>query len=31
MHWSCNDEIVLGFKSREEFYPSPPLGVDSAD
>jgi hypothetical protein len=28
MHWSCIDEIVLGFKSREELYPSPPLGVD---
>jgi hypothetical protein len=23
--------IVLGFKSVEELYPSPPLGVDSAD
>jgi hypothetical protein len=23
--------IVLGFKSLEELYPSPPLGVDSAD
>jgi hypothetical protein len=23
--------IVLGFKSVEESYPSPPLGVDSAD
>jgi hypothetical protein len=31
MHWSCNDKIVLGFKSIEEFYPSPALGVDSAD
>jgi hypothetical protein len=25
------DEIVIGFKSVEEFYPSHPLGVDSAD
>ncbi len=31
MHWSCMDVIVLGFKSVEELYPSPPLGVDSAD
>jgi hypothetical protein len=31
MHWSCIYVIVLGFKSIEEFYPSPPLGVDSAD
>ncbi len=31
MHWSCIDVIVLGFKSVEELYPSPPLGVDSAD
>jgi hypothetical protein len=31
MHWSCIDEIVLGFKSIEKLYPSPPLGVDSAD
>jgi hypothetical protein len=33
MHWSCIDELdtVLGFKSVEELYPSPPLGVDSAD
>jgi hypothetical protein len=31
MHWSCIDEIVIGFKPVEEFYPSPPLGVDSAD
>jgi hypothetical protein len=31
MHWSCIDEIVIGFKSAEEFYPSPPLGVGSAD
>jgi hypothetical protein len=31
MYWSCIDEIVLGFKSIEELYPSPPLGVDSAD
>jgi hypothetical protein len=31
MHWSCIDEIVIGFKSVEEFYPSLPLGVDSAD
>jgi hypothetical protein len=31
IHWSCIDEIVLGFKSVEELYPSPPLGVDSAD
>ncbi len=31
MHWSCIDVIVLGFKSVEELYRSPPLGVDSAD
>jgi hypothetical protein len=31
MHWSCIDEIVLGFKLVEELYPSPPLGVDNAD
>ncbi len=31
MPWSCIDEIVIGLKSAEEFYPSPPLGVDSAD
>jgi hypothetical protein len=31
MHRSCIDVIVLGFKSVEELYPSPPLGVDSAD
>jgi hypothetical protein len=31
MHWSCIDEFVVGFKSVEELYPSPPLGVDSAD
>ncbi len=31
MHWSCIDVIVLGFQSVEELYPSPPLGVDSAD
>jgi hypothetical protein len=31
MHWSCIDVIVLGLKSVEELYPSPPLGVDSAD
>jgi hypothetical protein len=31
MHWSWIDVIVLGFKSVEELYPSPPLGVDSAD
>ncbi len=30
-HWSCIDEIVIGFMSLEELYPSPPLGVDSAD
>jgi hypothetical protein len=29
MHWSCIDEFVVGFKSVEELYPSPPLGVDS--
>ncbi len=31
MHWSWIDVIVLGFKSVEEQYPSPPLGIDSAD
>ncbi len=31
MHWSCIDVIVLGLKSAEELYPSPPLEVDSAD
>jgi hypothetical protein len=31
MHWSCIDVIVLVFKSVEGLYPSPPLGVDSAD
>ncbi len=31
IHWSCIDEIVIGFKSVEEFYPSLPLGVDSVD
>jgi hypothetical protein len=31
MHWSCIDVIVLGFQTVEELYPSPPLGVDSAD
>jgi hypothetical protein len=31
MHGSCIDVIVLGFKSVEELYPSPPLGVDNAD
>ncbi len=31
MNWSCIDVIVLGFKSVEELYPSPSLGVDSAD
>jgi hypothetical protein len=30
MHLSCIDEIVLGFKSVEEMYPSPPLGIDYA-
>jgi hypothetical protein len=29
MHWSCIDEIVLGFESVQELYPSFPL--DSAD
>ncbi len=29
--WSCIIEIVLGFKSVEELYPSPLLKVDSAD
>jgi hypothetical protein len=24
MHWSCIDVIVVGFKSVEELYPSPP-------
>jgi hypothetical protein len=27
----CIDDIVLGFQSVEELYPSPPLGVDRAD
>ncbi len=31
MPWSCIDVTVLGFKSVEELYPSPSLGVDSAD
>ncbi len=31
MHWSWIDVIVLGIKSVEELYPSPPLGVDRAD
>jgi hypothetical protein len=31
MQWSCIDVIVLGYKSVEELYPSPPLGADSAD
>jgi hypothetical protein len=31
IHWSCFDEIEIGLKSAEELYPSPPLGVDSAD
>jgi hypothetical protein len=31
MYLSCIDVIVLGFKSLEELYPSPPLVVDSAD
>ncbi len=31
MHWSWIHVIVLGLKSVEELYPSPPLGVDSAD
>jgi hypothetical protein len=31
MHWSWIDVILLGYKSVEELYPSPPLGVDSAD
>jgi hypothetical protein len=31
MHWSWIDVIVLGLKSVEELYPSPPLGVDNAD
>jgi hypothetical protein len=34
IHWSCmycSDCTVLGLKSVEELYPSPPLGVDSAE
>ncbi len=31
MHWSCLDKIVLGLKSEEELYPSPPFGDDSGD
>ena len=31
MHLSCIDVIVLGLKSVEELYPTPPLGVDRAD
>ncbi len=31
MQWSCIDVIILGLKLVEELYPSPPLGVDSAD
>jgi hypothetical protein len=31
MHWSCIDVIILGVKSKEELYASPPMGVDSAD
>ncbi len=31
MHWSRIDVIVLGFETVEELYPSPPLGVDSAE
>jgi hypothetical protein len=31
MQLSCNDVIVLVFKSVEELYPSPPLEADSAD
>ncbi len=31
IHWSCIAVIVLGFKSVEELYTSPPVGVDSAD
>jgi hypothetical protein len=31
MHWSGIDVILLGFATVEELYPSPPLGVDSAD
>jgi hypothetical protein len=31
MQGSCIDVIVLVFKSVEELYPTPPLGVDSAD
>ncbi len=27
----CIDDILLGFQSVEELYPSPPLGVDRAD
>jgi hypothetical protein len=30
-HCSRIDEIVIGLRSVEELYPSPPLGVDSAD
>jgi hypothetical protein len=30
MHWSFIGEFVVGFKSVEELYPSPPLGVESA-
>ncbi len=31
MRLNCIDVIVLGFNSVEGLYPSPPLGVDSAD
>ncbi len=31
LHWNCIDVIVLGLKSVEELYLSPPLEVDSAD
>ncbi len=31
MNWTGIDVIVLGFKSVEELYPSPPLEVDSAN
>jgi hypothetical protein len=31
VQWSCIDVIVLGIKSAQELYPSPFLGVDSAD
>jgi hypothetical protein len=31
MHWSYFDVIVLGFKSLEDLYRSPPLEVDNAD